>query len=145
MNMTTITTDGQARNTGPYMHRMVERYRNDMLPYVHLSLPEVFDLVKAVPFQEDPPDRELLQRPYLTMNHLGYGGDCDDKAICMACYARLVGTPYRFVAVRRADRNSLHHVFTELYIGNKWIHADATYPFNTLGCERERYSEYVII
>lgn len=145
MKLSTISTDGQAVHTGPWMHRMVRTYRNDMLPYAHLSLPDVFDLIKRIPFRPDPPDRELLQRPYYTMNHFGFGGDCDDKAICLACYCDLVGIGYRFVAVRRPDRDSLHHVFTELYIGDKWISADATYPFNSLGCERERYSERVII
>jgi len=127
------------------MHRMVAEFKNDMLPYVHLSLPEVFDVIKAIPFRPDPVDRELLQRPYYTMNNMGAGGDCDDKAICAASYAALVGIPYRFVAVRRADRIYLHHVFTELYINGRWIHADCTYSFCTLGCEREHYEERLVI
>jgi len=145
MRIETVTTDGEATSTGPYMHRMVALYKRDMLPFVHLSLPQVFDVIKSVPFNPDPEDRELLQRPYYTLNSIGLGGDCDDKAICLASYAALVGTPYRFVAVRRPDRMYLHHVFTELYIGGRWISADCTYPFGTLGCEREHYDERVVI
>jgi len=145
MNLTTVTTDGQAVHTGPFMHRMVDQYHNDMLPFAHLPLTEVFDLIKNIPFRPDPPDRELLQRPYYTMNGIGYGGDCDDKSIALASWATLTGIPYRFVAVRKAGREHLHHVFTELYIADRWIHADPTYPFNTLGCARETYAQYVII
>jgi transglutaminase-like putative cysteine protease len=39
----------------------------------------------------------------------------------------------------------LHHVFVELNIGGKWIHADPTYNFNTLGRAREEYTERVVI
>jgi hypothetical protein len=145
MIQTTVITDGRAIHTGPHMHRMVNQYHRDMLPYASMGLFEVFDLVKAVPFRYDPPDEEVLQRPYYTMRGMGRGGDCDDKAICLASWAKLNGIPYRFVAVRRPDRFSLHHVFTELYIEGRWVHADCTYSFNTLGCEREHYAERVVI
>lgn len=90
-------------------------------------------------------DEEVLQRPYFTVNGMGKGGDCDDKAIAMASWAYLNGIPYRFIAVRRPDRKSLHHVFTELYIGNRWVAADCTYSINRFGCERENYAERVVL
>lgn len=127
------------------MHRMVETYYRDMLPYAHLSLEQVYDIIKALPFRPDPENNETLMRPSYTMLMLGTGGDCDDKSIALASYCRLVGIPYRFIAVRRADQKTLHHVFLECYIRNKWIHVDPTYRFNTLGREREPYAEYVLI
>lgn len=145
MIVTKQSTDGSAEQTGRLMHKMVETYYMDMLPYSHLTLDEIFDIIKYIPFREDPRESETLMRPRHTMQMRGYGGDCDDKCIALASWAKMVGIPYRFVAVRRADRKKLHHVMCELYINGVWVHADPTYNFNTLGRERERYAEYVII
>lgn len=129
------------------MHAMVREYHTDMIPYSHLSLPEVFDRIKAVPYREDPPNEETLMRPYYTMNGLGWGGDCDDKCIALASWAFIHRIPYRFVAIRRPCKKHLHHVICELYIMDKWLHADPTYSFNVLGRPRidELYAERVII
>jgi transglutaminase-like putative cysteine protease len=140
-----IQTDGTAQATGDLMRAMVEKYHTDMLPYVHLSLPEVFDLIKSVPFQADPVNYETLQRPNYTMTCTGLGGDCDDKSIALASYCRLLGIPCKFVAVRRADHAELHHVMCYVYLNRQWIPADPTYRVNALGRERERYAEYVTI
>jgi len=145
MQIKYIETDGRAISTGPLMHDMVRRYYTDMEPYAHLSLFEIFDLIKNIPFRPDPPDVETLMRPSYTLNCQGTGGDCDDKSIALASWAYLKKIPYRFVAVRRPDKKDLHHVFPELYILGKWVHADPTYSFNTLGREREFYAERVII
>lgn len=138
-------TDGTAAATGKLMHEMVKNFYLDMAPYAHYSLEEVFNIIKNIPFREDPPDEETIMRPALTLACRGYGGDCDDKAIAMAAYCYLKQIPYRFIAVRKYGEKSLHHVYTECYIQNKWIHADCTYNFNVLGREREQYAEYVII
>ena len=145
MQVNEITTNGKATVTGKHMHDMVRRYRYDMLPYAHLTLSEVFGIIKAIPFRPDPPDEETLMRPLYTMQQRGWGGDCDDKAIALASWACNAGIPYRFVAVRRSDMPVLHHVFCELYIDGTWIHADPTYSFNTLGRQREPYVERVLI
>lgn len=145
MIATHVQTDGQASSTGKLMHLMVERYWRDMLPLAHLGPVAAFDVVKSRPFKEDPSDAETLQRPLFTMNGTGAGGDCDDKAIAYAAYCRCVGIPFKFVAVRRWDHETLHHVMCYVYIGGKWVQADPTYSFNSLGHERERYQEYVEI
>lgn len=145
MVVSTVVTNGEARKTGGLMREMVEKYHRDMLPYAHLSLPQVYNLIKSIPFRPDPPDAETLMRPFYTMNGLGTGGDCDDKSIALASYCRLLGIPYRFVAVRRADEKLLHHVYLECYIADRWVHADPTYRFNRLGRERETYAEYVFM
>lgn len=124
---------------------MVETYYRDMTPYAHLSLWEVFEKIKNLPFRPDPVEIETLQRPNYTMNMGGLGGDCDDKCIALASYCRMTGIPYRFVAVRRRGQQYLHHVLCQVYISGRWIHADPTYNFNTLGREREKYEEYVTI
>jgi len=146
MVSTRYNTDGRAETTGKLMVEVVNRYYLDMMPLAHLPLIEAFDVIKKIPFRPDPLEEETLMRPYYTMNMMGSGGDCDDKAIALASYCKIKGLPCRFVAVRRPDQQILHHVFTEIYIDNAgWIHADPTYRFNTLGREREQYAEYVII
>lgn len=117
----------------------------DMAPYGSLSLSDVFDIIKAIPFRPDPITEETLMRPLYTMNMQGSGGDCDDKSIALASYCQLTGIPWRFVAVRRFDRQSLHHVFLECYLYGRWINADPTYRFNTLGRQREPYVERHVI
>lgn len=142
---TTIETDGTAGSTGIKMREMVERYKADMLPWIHLSLIEVYDRIKNIPYRPDPADRELLQRPLYTMTATGTGGDCDDKCIALASYAALLKIPYRFIAVRRQNKKTLHHVLTQLYLNNRWISFDPTYDFNNFGRERGTYAERLII
>lgn len=117
----------------------------DMAPYASCTLPEIFDIIKSIPFRPDPFDSETLMRPLYTMESRGTGGDCDDKSIALASWCKLNNIPYKFIAVRRPDMDTLHHVFTVIYIDGQWIHADPTYAFNTLGREREHYAEYVEI
>lgn len=144
MEITNITTDGRATSTGKIMRDMVERYHTDMLPYVHLSIRQIFDLIKNLPYRSDPPNVETLMRPAYTMTMRGTGGDCDCKALALASYARLFMIPYRFIAIRRPGRKTLHHVAVELYYNNEWIFADPTYSFNVLGRKREE-AERVIL
>lgn len=140
-----VETNGKATATGPYMHAMVEQYYDDMIPWGTYSLPEIFTLLKNIPYRPDPPTVETLMRPYYTMNRMGWGGDCDDKAIALASWAKINHIPYRFVAVRRQGKPTLHHVFTQLLVNGKWLSADCTYSVNTLGRERDVYAERVII
>ena len=126
-----------ARQTGRLMHRMVELYFFDMAPYASMSYPEFYDFMKNIPFNPDPENIELLKRPYYTVKRIGPGGDCDDKSIAVASWAKIAGIPYRFVGVgNKISKNEkilLSHVYPELYIGGKWIPFDTTYSFNILG------------
>lgn len=145
IRLSTVETNGKAHATGPYMHNMVRSYWRDMIPWGTYSLPAIFDRIKAIPYRPDPPTVETLMRPYYTMRGYGWGGDCDDKAIALASWAAINKMPYRFLAVRRPGQPTLHHVYPEVWTGDRWTVADATYQVNQLGRERERYAEKVII
>jgi transglutaminase-like putative cysteine protease len=145
MQESLVFTTGNVGETGRYMREMVDKYYKDMVLYASYSLPEVFDIIKSIPYRDDHPDAEVLMRPLYTLQQRGYGGDCDCKAIALASYCMLVGIPFRFVAVRQFDKKQLHHVYLQLYLYNEWIVADPTYGFNVLGREREPYAERVII
>lgn len=71
-----IRTDGKAQSTGAVMRSMVEKYYLDMAPYASLSVIQVFNLIKNLPYRPDPVDIETLMRPKYTMTMKGYGGDC---------------------------------------------------------------------
>lgn len=144
MEVFTIKTDGKARSTGTLMRQVVERYYLDMAPFASLSLPAIFEIIKRLPYRPDPDNLETLMRPSYTMRMVGTGGDCDDKAIALAAWARLHKIPYRFVAIRRHGRKNLHHVATELYIKGSWIFCDPTYSFGTLGRQREEAERVVL-
>lgn len=134
------------QDTGREMYRMASAWKQDMAPYATLALSQVFNLLKSIPYRPDPPDEEFLQRPRYTLTRTGAGGDCDDKAIASGAWAHLNGIPFRFVAVSRYPRPALlHHVYTEMYIGQRWIAFDPTYSFNVLGRPMCEYPQRVLL
>ncbi len=132
------------QQTASNMYRIAFAWKEDMAEYASLNLSELFDLLKNIPFNPDPPDMELLQRPWYTLNEQGPGGDCDDKSICVGAWCWLRGIPFRFVAVS-ADDSPLHHVLTQLYIQNQWQDFDPTYSHNVLGRPERVYRQRVIL
>jgi hypothetical protein len=139
-----IITDGRAKSTGVIMRQVVDTYYLDMAPYASLSLIEIFDLIKSLPYRPDPIDVETLMRPKYTMNMQGSGGDCDCKAVALASYAKLNSIPYRFIAIRRPGKKCLHHVALELYVCNRCLYCDPTYRFNVIGRTREEAERVVL-
>jgi len=145
-------TGGTANETGTMMHKCVDLYYYDMIPYSHYAFTDIFDIIAGVPYNPDPPEAETIQRPYYTMHSLGLGGDCDDKAIAIASWAKIVKCPdpntgksYRFLAVRSPNKTQLHHVYAEIFLDGEYIPADCTYSFNNPGIIRGPYAEYRII
>jgi transglutaminase-like putative cysteine protease len=121
------------KQTGDTMRRLASEYATDMAPYASMTLQEVFNLVKAIPYRKDPPGQEFLMRPQYTLLRNGNGGDCDDKAIAMAAWCNLNRIPFRILAVGLQANKPLHHVLLECRIGMEWVVVDATYPQNVLG------------
>jgi len=144
MRVFKLVTNGSAQSTGAIMRKVVETYYKDMVPYSAYSLLQVFDLIKNLPFRPDPLSCETLMRPSHTLAMRGTGGDCDDKAIALASWARLFNIPYRFIAIRRHNRKTLHHVAVELYTHNRWLFCDATYSFNVIGRRREEAERLIL-
>jgi len=149
-----------AHQTGRLMYAMVNKWYMDMAPWADLTMFEVFDVIKALPFQPDPKGVELIKRPYYTMNKIGPGGDCDDKAIAAGAWAKLNGYPYRFIGVGRYNSEIktpfwmklmgqrkilLSHVYLEVYILGKWILFDPTYSFNVLGQNLGNYDRMEVL
>lgn len=137
MNIKTEDYINGAWQTGRRMRWLVNNYYLDMALYASLSIQEIFDLVKKLPFRPDPQNNELVKRPKFTMERTGPGGDCDDKSICIAAWAKLNSIKWDFVAVGRKRpgkwRIPLTHVFVRLYYPNNALNIDATYSTNVLG------------
>lgn len=133
------------RQTSREMYRMAFAWKEDMAPYASYSMPEVFNLLKNIPFRADPDGKEVLQRPWYTLHGYGLGGDCDDKAIAAGAWAHLNRIPFRFVAVARVGAKDLHHVHTEFKINGSWIIFDPTYAYNVLGRPLGAYSKRVVL
>lgn len=141
-----------ARHTGTIMHQMVSKYYTDMAPWADLDVLSMFETIAKIPYHADPPNIEVLKRPYYTMKQIGPGGDCDDKAIAFASWAVLNSIPYRFIGAGRKkpghklfQRILLTHVFPQVYIFGKWITVDATYPFNIIGSNLGGYDRVEIL
>lgn len=138
-----------AFQTGREMHVMVNNYFYDMAPWADLSALEIFEIISFLPFNPDPKGKELIKRPFYTMHKMYPGGDCDDKSIAVASWAKLNSIPYRFIAVGRKKRRfgkiGLSHVYVEVYILGSWIMFDSTYSFNVLGQNLGGYDRMVIL
>ncbi len=133
------------QQTASEMYRLAYAWKEDMAPFASLSLPELFDRLKNLPWRADPEGTELLQRPWYTMNQVGLGGDCDDKAIAVGAYCHLAGFPFRFVAVSRSPNSDLHHVYTEIMIKGSWLIFDPTYAYNVLGRPMGDYAKRLVL
>lgn len=133
------------QQTASEMYRLAYAWKEDMAPYASYSLPELFNALKSLPWQADPQDTELLKRPWYTMNRVGPGGDCDDKAIAVGAYCHLNGFPFRFVAVSRSPQMDLHHVYTEIMINGDWLTFDPTYAYNVLGRPMGTYAKRLVL
>jgi len=149
MILTTTQKLTGAKQTGQVMHLFVRKFFNDMAPYASMSLPEIYEKIKRLPFRHDPRGIELVKRPMFTMQQIGAGGDCDDKSVALASWAVLNGIPYRFIAVGRKKPNKrkilLSHVFPQLYIYGSWLSADPTYAFNQLGTVQGDYDRVEVL
>ena len=138
-----------AKQTGRVMHLMVSKFYRDMAPYATMSLPEIYDKIKKIPFNFDPKSTEVLKRPMFTMQQVGLGGDCDCKSIALASWSVLNGLKYRFLGVGRREKGKkkvlLSHVFPQIYINGSWLSADPTYAFNVLGFTRNDYDRVEVL
>lgn len=127
------------------MYRIAYAWKDDMAAYASMSMSELFDFLKKIPFNADPLDTELLQRPFYTVNQLGRGGDCDDMAICVGAWCHLNRLPFRFLAVSMNPDGVLHHVLTEIFYRGSWIEFDPTYAFNVLGRPLKPYTKRLLL
>lgn len=119
--------------TGEQMRRLARTYCDDMADLASMSPLDLFNYIKEIPYRKDPEGVELLQRPLFLRLEAASGADCDDRAIAVAAWAICAKYHWRIVAVSRRPDHRLHHVFTEVLLGNQYIPIDPTYSTSTFG------------
>jgi hypothetical protein len=126
--------------TGKEMKRLIGRYSSDLqtvyvrkggklVPFSSLSLMEVFDIVRRIPYRQDIKPIEVIARPNGILKNAPVGMDCKKKAILIAAYLKERGIPFRLVASSRKPNRRIHHVFPQANIAGKWLNMDATYSY----------------
>lgn len=140
------------------MFEFTRRYVDDLRPFARMNLFEFYEYVReleyrpdSIPFPawarvglEDIKHAERLSRPRYTLSPLWDGPrDCDDKAILIGTFCRMIGVPFRFVACGRkivldllplsaplsVKPSGVHHVYPEVKLPvSGWVPADPTYP-----------------
>jgi hypothetical protein len=123
--------------TGAEMARLVRTYYRDVSDYFDMPFGDYYRMVANLPYHPDPRGKETLSRPQYTLDPDYKPRDCDDKAILIGSWLYANRVPFRFIAVSGHKSQRLHHVFVLLDWCGKKVHADATYPKNTLGCVKE--------
>lgn len=125
------------QDTGAKMRWLSRRYAVDLWPWKNLSMGEIFNLLKKIPYREDSEfirDGELIVRPKycLNMAEAGLALDCKKKAICAMAWANLNNIPNALIAASETSNQKIHHCFVLMYPEGEPIVFDATLPTNKL-------------
>jgi len=137
--------------TASAMRRIIRQYAGDLLKgdrvenrdgravaLGRLSLAEMFNLVKDIPYKTDIEPSEIIGRPKILLEGADGGLDCKKKAILMAAWCEVNGKPWELFGSSIRKDKDIHHVFPGVMLdGKTWINIDATYPENRIG-ERKR-------
>jgi len=107
---------------------LIYDYYTDMEKYKHYSILEMFDFIRTIPYEPDPPGDELIMRPSILLKR--GRGDCDDKTIMGCSYFKCKDIPTGFSLVSDRPEKPVHHIFTIFQNYGKWYDFDATYPHN---------------
>jgi hypothetical protein len=118
---------------GDYMQAMVAKYYRDCTPYANWATLDFYNAVKRIPYNMEDGIYQALMRPALVLNGQAPVIACVNKAITMGSFLRCKNIPYRYKIVAKNSSDPLHHVYTEAYIGGRWIPMDCTYPENQMG------------
>lgn len=135
----TINKLRSKEQTGAEMRRLINRYSSDldgiairfrgrMVPVSNMSLPEMFDFVRKVPYRRDIKPIEVVARPGKILANRLSGMDCKKKAILLSSYLQNRGIPWRLIASSRLPSGKIHHVFPQIGFAGRWLNFDATYP-----------------
>lgn len=125
--------------TGKEMHRIIRNYSADLndvfvkrngrlVPLTRLSVFEMFDIVRKIPYRRDIHNIEVVARPFKIIHESPCGMDCKKKSILMASFCKENGIPFRLIASSRRRDRRIHHVFPQGKLNGAYRNLDATYP-----------------
>ena len=117
--------------------RLAKKYYNDLdlilldgMPVYKLNLIDFFDLVKRIPYSEDPDSHEIVMRPYYIFK--SKYADCKKKSILIASFCNKNKIPNRFVICSVRPDRQFHHIYNQIKNGSKWLNVDSTYSDNII-------------
>lgn len=103
-------------------------YTEDVEDYLPLSINQMFDVVRKIPYVPDPKHNEKVARPKYTIRD---GGDCDDKTVLFLAWLKAKGYDGGFSIV--SQKWTFSHIFPFVTINGKNIDLDATYEDGVIG------------
>lgn len=105
-----------------------------------LNMPfhEYYNYVKNIPYSRDVKSAEIVSRPLYLLT-IFPALDCKKKSILIASFMLLKFGPdsFRYVLSSNRPDGAIGHIFTQIFNGEKWINADATYNYNRLGAPKK--------
>lgn len=109
--------------------------RRDYVSEAQALLTYVYDHVRYVRDPWLPDGAERVQHPVVTLFEVR-SGDCDDITVALNALAGSIGVPYayRTVSVDPVRPNEFTHVYSMLYISDRWVPADGMFNYG-LGWE----------
>ncbi len=122
---------------------MSEKYCKDMIPYANLTLFELYELVRKLPYKLEDGEFQVLARPLHSLNGSAPYLACANKSIIFGGYCNLRNIPFCFVSVGYGNEENYSHVFPEIKVAGKYLPFDATYANYrlTLGPEPYQYAK----
>lgn len=108
-----------------------------------LPLKKYYNLIKRIHYQRDQKPIEILLRPFFLLNS-NIGLDCKKKTILLASYFKCNGIRFRYMGSSQRPDRRLHHIYTQIKMGDKWKNVDATYPENNI-FENKRFTKTEVL
>ncbi|HMV45757.1 MAG TPA: hypothetical protein PK079_26360 [Leptospiraceae bacterium] len=111
------------QNTVAHIIRIAREYTQDVSGFDNFF--QLYNYVRDLPYKSDPVNQETVSRFLYTKNYDFPIRDCDDKTVPLVSYAILKKIPVRVVVCGEIE--TPHHVYPEIFFGDSWLPADATY------------------
>jgi hypothetical protein len=126
----------------------VHRYYKDLLEFpdlMKMNVNQFYDYTKNIPYVRDVRETEIVSRPRYLLTMFP-ALDCKKKAIVFSSFMLLKHGPgsFRFVLSSNRPDGQIGHIFTQIYTGNGWTNADATYSTNKIGMKK-RVTNFEIV
>lgn len=95
----------------------------------------LYEWVRAhVRYRYDPLGIEYIKAPHVLLDEIEQrgqaAGDCDDMTALLAALFKSVGLPVRFVLMSQQPNGTLHHIYLEALVKERWLPFD---PISLLG------------
>lgn len=117
------------------IERLVKTYYNDCYQFNNMSITDIFNMIKKIPYKADPHGIEFVRRPAKLLE--SNAGDCDDKTCLFLACLKVKKIKCGYAIVKGPGKKFFHHIFPFAIIDKNIIDLDATYPQNYIGMKKQ--------